>query len=135
MKVHIETIPHSQQRYPTVGDWWLDYSKETTEHTYESTVLQIRVSDLGDVFKETCIAVHEYIEAMLCLQRGVIPEQVDRFDKEFEENRESGNTDEPGDHPRAPYKKEHCFATGIERLLVSEFDIDWKIYEEIINSL
>jgi hypothetical protein len=24
MKINIETIPHSDQRYPTVGDYWDD---------------------------------------------------------------------------------------------------------------
>lgn len=124
MEINIKVIPNSKQRYSTCGDWW-----------WTPAGLEVRVSQLGDEYKELCIAIHEVCEAFLCRKRGISQEQVDRFDKDFEKQREIGNTDEPGDHPRAPYKREHCFATGIERLLVSEFDIDWSVYEEIINSL
>jgi hypothetical protein len=42
---------------------------------------------------------------------------------------------EPGDHPDAPYKREHCFATGIERLLAAELGVDWTAYEHTLDTL
>src|SRR6185437_14162711 len=100
MRIVIETIPHEQQRYPTVGDW-----------TYEPDgTLLIRISKLSDERREALIAVHELVEVLLCKQDGVTQEAVDSFDKEFEANRPPDNVDEPGDDLRAPYARQHCIA-------------------------
>ena len=125
MRITIETIPHASQKYPTCGDW--RYAPDGT--------LEIKVSDLGDEFKETLIAVHELIEVQLLKQRGIGAVQVDSFDVAFEAARPKDNTDEPGDDPSAPYKREHCIATGVERILAAEFGIDWKLYEQQIDAL
>lgn len=74
MKITIETIPYDQQRYPTVGDWTFD--KEGN--------LLIRVSGMGDWRKEALVAVHELVEVLICKQRGITQEQVDKFDMDFE---------------------------------------------------
>lgn len=143
MDINIKTIPHKEHRYETVGDWWFEY-KDTSlkSYTIDSEMnplapssLEIRVSDLSNPLMEVCVAVHELIEVILCSHKGITQEQVDKFDKDFEANRQQNNFDEPGDSPLAPYKDQHCFATGIERLLVAELGIDWKKYEETINNL
>lgn len=124
MKIIIETVPHDEQRYPTVGDWfWLD------------NILHIVVSDLGNFEMEAAVAVHELIEVLLCRHRGISQSEVDNFDEEYEARRPEGDISEPGDSPTAPYHKEHCFATGVERLLISELDIPWQQYDNKINSL
>jgi hypothetical protein len=97
--------------------------------------LIIYVSNLDNWKLELCVAVHELIEAMLCRNLGITDESVTEFDEEFESKRAEGNTDEPGDDPHAPYRKQHFFATSIERLLAAELGIDWKKYEEAINNL
>ena len=125
LKILIETIPHEEQRYATVGDWFID----------PDGTIHIRVSDLGDYRKEVAIAIHELIEMMLCRDRGITQDEVDVFDKQFEASRVEGNDDEPGDDPEAPYVNEHCFATGIERLLIAEFGLSWKEYDDKVNSL
>lgn len=125
MDINIKTIPNEEQRYPTIGDWWF---------TPEGN-LELRVSNLGDWKMEAAIIVHELCEVLLCKARGIKQEDVDNFDKQFEENRPEDNEDEPGDDPAAPYRKEHFFATSIERLLCAELGIDWKEYEDKINSL
>ena len=107
MRIIIETIPHEQQRYPTVGDWFYDPSGD----------LVIRVSQMPDERYGLLVALHELVEAQLCLDRGITQEQVDAYDIEFERNRPPGNDSEPGDCMAAPYHNEHCFATGIERLM------------------
>jgi hypothetical protein len=43
--------------------------------------------------------------------------------------------DEPGDDPRAPYYKEHFFATNIERMIAHEMGIDWNEYSQKVESL
>jgi hypothetical protein len=125
MTIIIETIPHLNQRYSTCGDWFRD--KDGTLH--------IKVSQEVGQKEAMLIALHELVEVLLCEDRGVTQEQVDAFDMQFEKNREPGNEDEPGDSPFAPYKKEHFFATNIERLMAAEYGIDWNEYDEKIMSL
>lgn len=125
MNINIETIPHEQHRYTTVGDWWFD----------EQGNLQIRVSDLGDWRKEALIAVHELVEVLMCKHDGVSTESVDAFDKAFETNRAADNEDEPGDEPDAPYVRQHCIATGVERILAAQLGVAWKPYEQQLGDL
>lgn len=124
MNVKIEVIRHDQQRYETVGDWY-----------FEGENLVIKVSELGDWRQEMLIAIHELAEVLICKHRGITQEQVDAFDMKFEEDREPGNVDEPGDDPSAPYVKEHCIATGIERIMASELDVAWNDYEDLIEGI
>lgn len=181
MKILIETIPHDQQRYPTVGDWFYvptlhcDFCDSTIRLGSEipppftcptckkpipkqkfGRMLVIRVSQLSSTAREYLIAVHELIEVILCEHAGVTQETVDAFDMEFEKRRqeridqaarkviEPGVTsgeealiaiEEPGDDENAPYRKQHCFATGIERLLAAEMDVAWHSYEAELESL
>jgi hypothetical protein len=138
MKITIETIAHKDQRYPTVGDWTFDNLGN----------LNIRVSALSDWRREALIAIHELVEVILCKQAGVSQEVVDRFDMEFESRQKvtdlpSGNVKfilnptegEPGDDPQAPYVRQHCVATGIERLLAAELGVNWKEYEQELDAL
>lgn len=128
MKITIETIPHGAQRYPTVGDWTFDADGSLT----------IKVSKLSDWRYEMLVAVHELVEVLLCKQRGITQEMVDKFDIEFETCRhldQCGEYDEPGDEPGAPYHKEHVFATNIEALLAAELGVEWNDYEKEVESL
>lgn len=125
MNILITTIPHDKQRYPTVGDWeWFGPDQ-----------LNIRVSDMGNWKYEVLVALHEAIEVLLCKDRDIKQLDVDEFDIEYEKNKTEGDTSEPGDHPDAPYKNEHFFATSIERLMAAELGVDWGEYEKTINSL
>ena len=125
MKILIETIPHKDQPYSTCGDW----------RRRPDGVLVIRVSEeIGDKFA-LLVAIHELIEVSLCEERGITCEQVDNFDKAFELHRPPGNHDEPGDDLAAPYRKEHFFATNIERLFAAELNVDWKAYADAIEAL
>ena len=81
------------------------------------------------------VAVHELVEVLLCEDRGITQIAVDKFDVEFEDERKPGNTDEAGDDPKAPYRKEHFFATNIERLLGAELGVDWTMYDKAVNDL
>jgi len=124
MKIIIETIPHEEQRYTTVGDWY--YEPDGT--------LRIKVSQLSDWRREFLVKIHELVEVMLCKHAGVTQEVVDKFDtKEFSYT--DHPNEEPGDCPEAPYKTQHCIATGIERMLAAALGVDWKPYEEELESL
>lgn len=125
MNINVVTIPHNTHRYETVGDWWFDGFGN----------LEIRVSKTGDERYEQLVAIHEIIEALLCKQRGISEKEVSDFDILFEQKRAVGNTDEPGDAPDAPYRKEHFFATSIERLIAGEFQVNWSEYEKVLETL
>lgn len=126
MIIDIKVIPHNQQRYETVGDWYFNS---------DNNRLTIRVSAMRNKKYEFLIALHEQIEAMLCIERGICEKEITLFDMTFEANRKDNNTDEPGDDPKAPYKKEHFFATSLERLMAAELGVDWRKYDEAVNSL
>lgn len=125
MKILIESIPHAKQRYATCGDYWRD----------EDDTLQIRISELADERYMLLVAIHELIEQTLCDQSGVYNDEIDSFDLAYEAKRAQGDVSEPGDDPAAPYYRQHQFATGIERILAAEMDVDWKEYEQCINDL
>ena len=124
-KISIETIPHAQHRYETVGDYW---------HPTDDSV-EVRVSDMGNPDYEFLVAIHELIELYLCKKRGIAEPDIKAFDEEFEAKREEGNEDEPGDSPLAPYQKEHQFATKIESQLAAELSVDWAAYGNAVMSL
>ena len=125
MEIHIKTIPHSRQRYETVGDYWLD----------RKGVLQIRVSNMKSEISEQLVAIHELVEFVMCKWRELDIKEIDKFDKEFEAKRKKGNTDEPGFDPKAPYRNEHAMATAVELMICSKLGIPWKEYEAKVNSL
>lgn len=123
MKVTIETIPHYEQRYSTIGDWQIIPTSETDRE------LKIKVSDLGDWRLEFLVALHEMVEVALCMVNGVTEKEVDEFDMNYTKG------GEPGDDINAPYHGEHVFAGCIERLMANEMGIDWSAYENAIAEL
>lgn len=128
MKIIIESIPHNEHRYPTVGDYY----------TQPDGTEIIKVSALPDWRYEFLIAFHELIEDFLCQQRGIKEPDIKAFDEMFEAERLEGKHSdeaEPGFDPRAPYRKEHSFATAMERLMALELGADWDAYEKAIMEL
>ena len=124
MNIYIKIIPHAEQRYDTVGDWY-----------YVGDDLHIRVSKMSDWRFEQLVVQHEYNEAILCEHDGITQKQVDDFDMEFEKTRTPGDESEPGDNPQAPYRRQHFFATNTERQLADRLGVDWKDYEAELASL
>jgi hypothetical protein len=115
MDIEIRTVPQEKQRYDTLGDWFIIVSMIDG-----SRRLGVTVTNMNNEDSEFAIAVHEMVEAYLCLKRGISGKEVDKFDMEFK------GEGEPGDDPEAPYYKEHQFAMKIERLIVEELGIDWE---------
>jgi hypothetical protein len=128
-KIEIEFIDHDKQRYSTAGDWRI------VPGIGDEKVMLISVSKLSDWRREALIAVHELYEVLLCENDGVTQEMVDKFDMEFERHRHPDNEDEPGDDPSAPYLRQHCAATGVERMLAAHFGLAWKDYERELSDL
>jgi hypothetical protein len=129
MKILIETIPHAEHRYETVGDWQFEASGD----------LIVRVSDMGNAEYESLVAIHEIVEALLCKKRGISEKEVTAFDEQFEIARKQFpdlfGDNEPGDHPKAPYNAEHAFATRLEHSLSLELGVDWQEYTKAVSGL
>jgi hypothetical protein len=119
ISIRIETIPHHDQRYDTVGDWQAD----------NTGCLRIRVSDMNNWHYEALVAIHELVEAVLCSHGRITQEIVDKFDFSYK------GGGEPGDDPRAPYSGPHCIATGVERILAAVMGVSWSRYEETLDNL
>jgi len=126
LRMNIQTIPHEAQRYPTVGDYWLD----------ENGIEQIRVSEMMDWRYEVLVAVHEIVEMALTRQRGIEEQAITEFDIKFEADKEKGLVaGEAGDNVNAPYRKEHFFATSLERLFAAELGVNWFEYDRYVDAL
>jgi hypothetical protein len=120
INIKLETIPHLEQRYDTVGDWLYNEG---------DGILLIRVSNLGNWRYEMLVAVHELVEALLCSHGNITQERVDKFDLNYK------GDGEPGDAPSCPYAGPHSLATGIERILAAVMGVSWCKYEEAIDNL
>jgi len=120
MRTTIEVVRHEDQRYSTAGDW------QFPDHN----LLRVRVSELGDWRYEAAIAVHEFVEAILCKNDGIAEAEVDAFDKDY-----AGEFTEPGDDPRAPYHRQHRVALEVERSLIAALGVTWDEYCTVVEAL
>ena len=122
----ISQIPHSSQRYETVGDW------------IPGNPVRILVSSMRDERYSFLVALHEMIESELCRMNGISDNKVVEFDMNFEKERQArlhSLDAEPGDDPRAPYREEHGFATMIERMVARKMGVSWPAYEKAVLAL
>lgn len=123
MNINAKVIPESEMRPEVNGaDWFFD----------ENGDLQVRVSPMGDWRYEVLLMVHELCEAILCDHNGVTVAQVDAFDLEYDKTHTFDLN--AGDDPKAPYKREHCFATAIERIMCAELGVDWETYDKELST-
>jgi len=129
VNIFIKTIPFANMRYPSVGDYFIDHMDDGTE------VLVVCIARLGNWRYEACVTIHELVEIFIVKHQGIPFEKIDRFDEAFERRRKKGNTDEPGDDPRAPYKFAHCIASGVERVVAAVLGVSWKKYEAVCDKL
>ena len=113
-RIIIESVDADKMRiFGQVGDWRYDDDG--------NLVIQVARRDIipnvpGDVLSTELflIALHELVEARLCLNDGVEQEAVDAFDSNF-----SGDG-EPGDHEDSPYRDQHRRACLLEFMMA-----DW----------
>jgi len=126
VKYIFKVVPHAKQRYETLGDW------------IPGRPAQLIASKLNNADYEFLIMLHELVEHELCKKKGINDREIVAFDKKFERERMMGMhsaTAEPGDNPHSPYRREHRFATRIERLVAKQMGIKWKTYERQINKI
>lgn len=127
--IDIRFIPHSRQRYETVGDWLV---------AADGTI-RIFVSRMSNPRHEFLVAAHEVIESFMCIYVcGINVKDIDSFDKKYEADRLRGkyrSDQEPGDDPDAPYRLPHFIATTVERVLATFLGVDWGKYASEVESL
>lgn len=111
-KTNIEVIPHSEQRYDTWGDYWID----------ENGVLQIRVSEFENPDFALYTAIHELLEVWRVIKKGIPLEAIDRFDLAHIDH------PDPGCLPEAPYHEEHLQSMDVEQLIAAQDGYDFKKY-------
>jgi hypothetical protein len=127
LDIQIKTIPHKEHRYPTLGDYWRNNKGEQ----------EMRISEMGNDDYAFMIAIHELIEWYLTERRGIKEEDIKAFDEAFYQERLRGlhaEKEEAGFDPRAPYVREHTFATNIEKQVAAELGIKWDVYDREIKS-
>jgi hypothetical protein len=114
--LNVKTIPHNDQRYETIGDWFM-----------EGGCLQVRVSSMANSDYEFLVAIHEIIEKQLCKKMGITEQQVDAWDLMHEDN------PEPGAMEGCPYREAHMISEGVERALAVKLAVDWEHYGQTIK--
>jgi hypothetical protein len=127
--ISVKNIPHSDQEYPTVGNWHLRGVGE------DRTDIFVEVSQMNNEDYEFLVSIHEQIEAYACYKSGITEQEVTAFDEAYEQGRAEGDTSEAGDSTSAPYKDAHFLATTIERILAQALGVDWNEYEKVVSSL
>ena len=120
----IELIPHEEQRYLTAGDWKID----------ADGAICIKVSDTGLRVDALLVGIHEAVEAILCDAHNVLESDVDAFDIEFCKTHDL-KKEEPGENPKAPYRREHAAADVVERIVALQADENWGEYSDRIDAL
>jgi hypothetical protein len=82
------------------------------------------------------VAVHEIVEMALTRQRNIAEEAITEFDVKFEQDKDKELVSgEAGDNVNAPYRREHFFATNLERLFAAELGVDWFEYDRYVDAL
>jgi hypothetical protein len=111
-------VPESMRPEVDGADWFWDDVGD----------LKVRICPMSDWRYEAMLGIHEQVEAVICKHTGVTQHSVDVFDHQYDQTHD--NDCEAGDDPSAPYKREHCFATVVERMLCGVLGVDWKSYSD-----
>jgi hypothetical protein len=117
-KIIIKTIDPANQRFGECGDWFYDADADE---------LTIFINKMADWRSELAVAMHEAIEAVMCLANEVDQTDVDYFDKKFYLEHDEG---EAGNDVKAPYFEQHILATLLEKELCSHIGLLWSDHEK-----
>jgi hypothetical protein len=132
--IAVNLVDHKEQRYDTFADW----------EGAPGEGLLITVSDVHDDRYHYLSAIHELLEAILCLHHGITQQDVDAFDIPYETARMAGGkhaacgcliTNDPGSDIHAPYRAEHLYATSVEYGLAALLGVDAAEYDQAFIAL
>lgn len=119
MKITLKTQAPECLRYPTTGDWVFN------EDGHLHVVVAEHEKNDRSAF---LVALHEMVEAFLCREDGVAEEDVSKWDIEHPE------LAEPGDHPDAPYHRQHAVAIEVEKIVAKALGRDWEDHEDWVQA-
>jgi hypothetical protein len=119
VKVSIQEIDHSAQRYNTVGDWYPG----------PAGWKMVLVSKMSDRRLAKLIAIHELIEMWCCEEDGITSDMVDDWDFNHE------NYEDEEYWKGCPYRDQHLFAESIERMLADRWGVIWDKYGDVIEEM
>lgn len=117
-KIIIKCIDPENQRFGECGDFFYDADADE---------LTIFVNKMEDWKSEVAVACHEFIEACMCLDKGIDQTDIDFFDKKFYKEHDEGQA---GDDKDAPYFVQHAAATFVEQEVCSQLGLPWKTHEQ-----
>ena len=127
IKTIIKNVDVKDQRYPTLGDYYLT----NTERIFS-------ISNTGRSLYDDLILIHELVEEVLTRNKGIKEEDITKYDLEFEKKVELGvisGSSEPGEQLDCPYRREHILAETIERLILNHLGEDFNEYNNKLNNL
>jgi hypothetical protein len=119
LTINIRTIPHEEQRFGCIGDWFFTTGDDGDE------ILEIRTSAIGDWRMEFLVARHELDEAMLCKAAGISTKMVDDDEKNAQPDADPDSFSGYGDDW---LQFQHNDALAAEWVMARLLGIDWKIY-------
>ena len=122
LTINARTIPHSKQRYETVGDWHY-------ERADDELIITVWMSRLQNINHTILLAMHEITEAYLCWQSGLSPKTVTDWDLQWP------TSNDPGALPLCPYREEHQSGELMERMMARLLSIDWLAYEAALDGV
>lgn len=115
--IDVRFIPHKDQRYDTVGDYFF------TDKIRD--LLQVRISKHKNWRYSWLVLIHELTEILLVLDQKIPFEKIDEFDFR-------SKAEDPGSDPKAPYHGAHMFALKIEKQICEKLGISWENYEKAL---
>ena len=120
MNIDIQFIPHEEQRFTTIGHW---YVIDDTVHIEISREIEWKY--------KFAVLFHELIEVGMCLAAGITTEECDKFDALFEFEYSMGlwpKSVEAGFDKRCPYRKGHIWGSRFERVVIFLLGASWRDY-------
>ena len=112
-------INKQEQESDNAGDYYIENNTLHIRILKNTTRIPSTKRYKRNRLYEFVILIHEVIEALLCIARNIPIAKIDQFDSDYQGN------GEPGDHKDAPYRKEHKFATKVEKMMAKELGIKW----------
>jgi hypothetical protein len=109
MRIEINDIPPCANRYVTAGDWIV----------LPDGSLRITATEYGNENGAFLVALHELVEAWLCVKAGIREEDVSAWDIAHPD------AEEPAEAEGSPYRKQHDTALVVERAVCEALGLDW----------
>jgi hypothetical protein len=133
LKINIRTKPIRKFRTKDVGDYYWIISPVPEEN-----VLKIVIAEMENPDYEFLVALHEFIESYLLIRRKANFEEIEKWENQFLKEKEEGRRPQnavAGEQKDCPYRKEHTFATKVEKIVAKHLKVNWRQYDKYLDNL